>query len=236
MTVSAQIAEHYDVIIMGGGPAGSTLGAQLARTTELSVAIFASVKSPQAHLGGPPARPASATPSQNTTPQRTGALQKVMGAGFPVPRFDKHRFDRHRFDGHRFYGHRLSGIFGGDGRAQDAGFFDHAAWEEDGAYRFGSDGNRDELDELLLRHAQELGVHVFEETAASAFIPVADGCEVTLPDGRKVHGRMFVDASGRRNGIASARRSRRQPARILRYCRQLIVRSTDSASGGLRTG
>ncbi|HEY3871390.1 MAG TPA: hypothetical protein VGM10_23720 [Actinocrinis sp.] len=216
MTVSAQTAGHYDVIIMGGGPAGSTLGAQLARTTDLSVAIFASVTSPRTHPGEPSARPAAAASRLTNTGQRTGTLHKVMGVGFSV--------------------HRFGDILRGGGRAQTAGFFDHAEWEEDGAYRFGSDGNRDELDELLLRHAQELGVHVFEETPEGAFTPVADGCEVMLPDGRKVYGRMFVDASGRRNGIASAQRGRNQATRILRYCRQLIARSADSASGGLRTG
>jgi flavin-dependent dehydrogenase len=177
MAVSGQIAEHYDVIIMGGGPAGSTLGAQLARTSDLSVAIFEKVKFPRAHIGESLAHPAT------TALEEIGALQKVMDAGFSVKKF--------------------GGIFHWDGNAPTAGFFDHASWEEDGAYRFAYHVNREELDETLLRHAEELGVHVFEEAPVSAFKPEGDGCVVTLSDGRKVHGKYFVDASGRRNSITS---------------------------------
>ena len=41
----------YDVAIMGGGPAGSTLAARLARETDLSVAIFEAEFFPRDHIG-----------------------------------------------------------------------------------------------------------------------------------------------------------------------------------------
>jgi flavin-dependent dehydrogenase len=162
---------------MGGGPSGSTLGAQLARTTDLSVAIFEKVKFPRAHIGESLAHPSTVTLAE------IGALQKVKDAEFTVQKF--------------------GGIFHWDGNAPAAGFFDHESVVEDGAHRFAFHVNREEFDELLLRHAEELGVNVFEETSVSAFKPVGKGCEITLSDGRKVHSRFFVDASGRRNSITS---------------------------------
>lgn len=177
MTVSEQIADHYDVIIMGGGPGGSTLGAQLARTTKLSVAIFDKAKFPRQHIGESLAHPTT------TALEEIGALKKVMDADFSVQKF--------------------GGIFHWDGNAPTAGFFDHASYEEDGARRFAYHVDRAEFDELLLRHAEELGVHVFEETSVNAFTALPEGCEVTLSGGRKVHGTYFVDASGRRNSITA---------------------------------
>ena len=42
---------EYDVIIMGGGPAGSTLGAILARRTTLKVGLFEKEFFPREHIG-----------------------------------------------------------------------------------------------------------------------------------------------------------------------------------------
>ncbi len=175
--MSHEIGAHYDVIIMGGGPGGSTLGAQLARTTDLSVAIFDKVKFPREHIGESLAHPTTAALEE------IGALDKMMSSDFSVQKF--------------------GGIFYWDGKEPSAGFFDHAAWKEDGAHRFAGHVNRSELDEMLLRHAEELGVSVFEETSVTAFDSLPEGCEVTLGSGQKVHGRFFVDASGRRNSITS---------------------------------
>ncbi len=176
--MSHEIGDHYDVIIMGGGPGGSTLGSQLARTTDLSVAIFDKAKFPREHIGESLAHPAT------TALEEIGALEKVMNADFTIQKF--------------------GGIFYWDGKEPSAGFFDEPSFKEDGAHRFAYHVNRAELDEMLLRHAEELGVNVFEETSVTAFRRLDDdGCEVTLGDGRKVHGTYFVDASGRRNSITA---------------------------------
>lgn len=176
--MSGEIGSHYDVIIMGGGPAGSSAGTQLARTTDLSVAIFDKVKHPREHIGESLAHPST------SAFQELGVLDKVMNSDFVVKKF--------------------GGIFYWDGKEPSAGFFDHAGWKEDGQYRFAGHVNRSDLDNLLLRHAEEQGVHVFEETSVTAYDRLDDGgCEVTLGDGRKVHGTFFIDASGRRNSITS---------------------------------
>ncbi|MEV0839493.1 NAD(P)/FAD-dependent oxidoreductase [Actinocatenispora sera] len=178
--MSREIGTHYDVVIMGGGPGGSTLATQLARTTDLSVAIFDKVKFPREHIGESLAHPST------SAMQQIGVLDKVMNADFTVKKY--------------------GGIFYWDGTEPTAGFFDHAHWAEDGQSRFAFHVNREDLDNLLLRHAEEQGVHVFEETSVQGYTRLPGGCEVRLAGGRTVHGTFFVDASGRRNSITSPQR------------------------------
>ncbi|MCG5213837.1 NAD(P)/FAD-dependent oxidoreductase [Streptosporangium sp. KLBMP 9127] len=174
-----EIGTYYDVIIMGGGPAGSTLGSQLARTTNLSVAIFDKAKFPREHIGESLAHP--------TTPalEEIGALEKMMSSDWRVQKF--------------------GGVFKWD-KEPSVGFFDHESYQEDGVHRWAAHVNRSEFDHMLLEHSAELGVNVFEETTVSAFDRLEDGCEVTLNDGQKIRCGYFVDASGRRNSIASKKK------------------------------
>ncbi|NUR93085.1 MAG: NAD(P)/FAD-dependent oxidoreductase [Nonomuraea sp.] len=164
---------------MGGGPAGSTLAAKLARTTDLSVAIFDKVKHPREHIGESLAHP--------TTPalEEIGVLDKIMASDFQVQKF--------------------GGIFRWSEKPS-LGFFDHESYVRDGVHRWAAHVNRSEFDELLFKHAGESGAHTFEEMTISAFERLEDGCEVTFNDGLKVRCGYFVDASGRRNSIASKKK------------------------------
>ncbi|MCA1220284.1 NAD(P)/FAD-dependent oxidoreductase [Streptomyces sp. 8L] len=82
-------------------------------------------------------------------------------------------------------------------------YFDHRSVLEDGVYRFAMHVNRAEFDDILLKHAASLDVDVFEETSVQTLDSDAEGATVTLKDGTKVRCRYFVDASGRRNSIAT---------------------------------
>lgn len=171
------VESDYDVIIMGGGPAGSTLGALLARKSDLRVAIFEKEQFPREHIGESMAHP--------VTPvlEESGALAKVMASDCWVKKF--------------------GGVYSWDHRDPKVSLFDHANVLQDGVYRWTVHVDRPRFDHILLDHAAESGVDVFQGASVRAFKPYADHSVVTLKDGRTVRGRYFVDASGRRNSIAA---------------------------------
>ncbi|MCP3804861.1 tryptophan 7-halogenase [Allokutzneria sp. A3M-2-11 16] len=175
--MSEDISSGYDVIIMGGGPAGSTLGALLAKRTGLRIALFDKEVFPREHIGESFAHPLVPVLAE------TGVLPKVLASDCWVKKF--------------------GGVFNWDANDPKVTFFDHANVLEDGVYRWSMHVDRAEFDHILLDHAAELGVEVFQGTSVRELEPRPDGCVVTLKDGRTVRGRYFVDASGRRNSIAA---------------------------------
>ena len=175
--MTVDIRPEYDVVIMGGGPAGSTLGALLARRTDLRVAILDREVFPRDHIGESFAHPLI------PVLEESGALPKVLASDCWV----------------RKYG----GIFNWDDGAPKVTFFDHANWVADGVHRWAMHVNRAEFDHILLDHAASLGVDVVQGVGVGGFASDATGCTVTLRDGRTVAARYFVDASGRRNSIAA---------------------------------
>lgn len=72
--VTQEVGEKYDVVVMGGGPAGSTLGAILARRTNLRIALFDKEIFPREHIGESFAHPV--VPAL----EASGALEKVLAS------------------------------------------------------------------------------------------------------------------------------------------------------------
>ena len=137
---------RYDVIIMGGGPAGSTLGALLARTTDLRIAMFEKEVFPaRAH------RRVLRAPAD---PGPGGERRAAQGA-------------RRATAGCKKFG----GVFNWDDDEPKVAFFDHANWADDGVHRWAMHVNRAEFDHILLDHAAECGVEVFQGTSVRAFDP-----------------------------------------------------------------
>ncbi len=169
----------YDVIIMGGGPGGATLGALLKRKARhLSVAIFEKSTFPRDHIGESFAHPLI------PVLEDAGSLAKILASDCWVKKY--------------------GGIFNWDVSGPSITFFDHINWVRDGVHRWAMHVDRADFDKILLDHARDEGVTVFENTTVAQFESNEEVCTVTLADGERVKGRVFVDASGRQNSILTA--------------------------------
>ena len=179
---SSPVRERYDAVVIGGGPAGSTAGAYLARAG-LSVLIVEKEKFPRFHIGE------SMLPVANAVLREIGVWDKMAHAGF-VPKYgaEFHVGNRSVLPKHvEFAKGMVPGL--------------------DFTYQV----ERSRFDQLLLRHAAELGCVVREETRAVAIQETgprgADGYVVTLQPaaasregqaGANVVGCAYlIDASGR---------------------------------------
>ncbi|MEV8017507.1 tryptophan 7-halogenase [Streptomyces sp. NPDC086554] len=174
--------EYYDVVIMGGGPAGSTLGALLAQRTELRVAIFDKEVFPREHIGESFAHPV--VPAL----QESGALPKVLASACWVKKF--------------------GGIYAWDPERPSVALFDKRPYDSDGVLRWTMHVDRAEFDHILLDHAADVGVDVFQGLAVDAYEPDSRGGVVRLADGSEVRAGYFVDASGRQSSVSAARNKR----------------------------
>jgi 1H-pyrrole-2-carbonyl-[peptidyl-carrier protein] chlorinase len=175
-------AVPVDVLVIGGGPAGSVLGSLLARAGR-SVVIVERDHHPRDHVGE------SLTPSSNFVWKRIGFLDKMEAAGFvhkpgsawTAPRAPVGKFVSIRLNEFPMPGAPLP-------------------------YTFNIE--RDVFDAMLLSHAQEQGASVRQGVRAEQVLMRdgrATGARVRTEDGRveDVGARFVVDASGRRCLLAS---------------------------------
>lgn len=173
----------YDVVIVGGGPSGSTTASLIKKyRPSTSVLVVEACKFPRPHVGE------SLLPPISHVLDELGCYEKIEAAGFPVK-----------------LGARLRWGKGGD--AWDLDFIPIEAWENhtrpapfDGLRRktaFHVD--RAVYDQLLLQHARELGVDVLEGVSVSQLQQSHGRIDnLTLADGTTVQSRYYVDASGTR--------------------------------------
>jgi flavin-dependent dehydrogenase len=162
--------ELYDVVIMGGGPAGATLGARIARETDLRVAIFESEYFPRDHIGE------SFVHTIVPSLQESGALAKVLASECWVKKF--------------------GGYYAWSEQPWST-YFDHALHQQDGYLRWSIHCNRPEFDQILLEHARSSGVEVFEGCEITSVTREDDLTRVRLRDGSQAMTRVFVNCSGR---------------------------------------
>lgn len=182
-----------DVLIAGGGPAGSTLAALLARAG-LKTVLLEAEHFPRHHIGE------SLVPAVMPVLTETGALERVASAGFPVKRGAcwtttspfPHSRDK---QGKRPFRHVTMH------------FNERARPDAEVTYTYHVE--RAKFDLLLLKHAAEQGAIVMQGVRAIAPRFDPDGVTVTAraggPDGVAwpIRARLLADATGRSTLLGS---------------------------------
>ncbi|MFF5218541.1 NAD(P)/FAD-dependent oxidoreductase [Micromonospora sp. NPDC000442] len=183
----------YDVGIIGGGPAGSTMASYLAKAG-LKVAVFEASAFPREHVGE------SLVPATTPVLREIGALEKIDQGGFP-----------------RKYGAAWTSADSRPASPMNFQVSSHGwgvaeiSYEErkqkgvEQPYSYHVDRGRFDL--ILLEHARELGATVHTETRVNR-VDFTDPDRPVLhvtADGekRQVPVRMVVDASGRQTHLGN---------------------------------
>jgi flavin-dependent dehydrogenase len=168
----AQMAALYDAVVIGGGPAGSTVATALARA-QRRVLVLEKERFPRFHVGE------SLLPYSLPILERLGAAEKVRQAGFQK-KFGAFFWNDMKGEGIRPVVFRR-GI--------------------DDRHPMAYQVKRAEFDDLLLRHSAACGAEIREETAAEEVL-FREGRAVAVRARRaggeteEIAARAIVDASG----------------------------------------
>ncbi len=169
-------ADLYDVAIIGGGPAGSTAAALLARANR-RVIVFEREKFPRFHIGE------SLLPFSMKAFTRLGLHEKFRRAGF-LKKFGGEIFGACSEPGTKFY------------------FKDGFRSQTDHAYQV----TRSDFDKLLLDHARESGAEVHEEVAVDRVEFLNEHVDLAIRRNgsvENVRARYLIDASGRNSVLGT---------------------------------
>jgi flavin-dependent dehydrogenase len=165
------MAQSYDAVVIGGGPAGSTVATALARARR-SVAVFEKERFPRFHVGE------SMLPFSLPIFEKLGVAEKIRAAGFQ------------KKYGAFFWNEMTGGT-------RPVAFED--AWDD--RHPMAYQVKRADFDHLLLRHSEESGARVYQETAVREVLFEGGRATGILTRGRdgaeeEVRARVVVDASG----------------------------------------
>lgn len=178
--------ENVDVIIIGGGPAGSAMGSYLAKSG-VSCIIFEKEKFPRPHVGE------SLVPASNRVFNELNFIPKMETEGF----LKKFGAAWTTYNSANIYNHDFSEFKGSD---VDILFNERKQKDIHEPHTYHVDRGR--FDELLLQHANELGAKTFQEADVFHVDFVAkDKVEVNVrfngKEEKKFTCKIVVDASGR---------------------------------------
>ena len=165
--------DMYDVAIIGGGPAGSTAAALLARARR-GVIVFEREKFPRFHIGE------SLLPFSMKAFTRLGLHEKFLRAGF-IKKFGGEFFSACSSEGTKFY------------------FKDAYRSQTDHSYQV----TRADFDKVLLDHAAESGAEVHEGTGIKSVGFANEHVDLAIANGKSVRARYVIDASGRNSVLGT---------------------------------
>jgi len=172
---------NYDVIIIGGGPAGSTAGSLIKKYhPNLSVLILEKARFPREHVGE------SQLPPISNILNEMGCWEKVEAANFPIKIGATYRWgstpdlwDFEFLPVQEFKNEARPAKYQGQ-RLQTAFQVERAIY-----------------DKILLDHADELGCEVRQETKVSTILKNENSVEgLVLQNGETLSASYYVDASG----------------------------------------
>jgi len=162
---------NYDVIVIGGGPAGSTIASILTREGR-SVVLFEKEEFPRHHIGE------SLMTDTYWTFQRMGLLEKLKASPFV---------------------RKYSVQFANSASKESRPFYFFEAMHHESAVTW--QVTRAEFDKMLIEHAAEQGAAVHQGSAVKQVLFEGDravGVEVQMKDGSRqiFNARVVVDATG----------------------------------------
>ncbi|AIE85810.1 NAD(P)/FAD-dependent oxidoreductase [Fimbriimonas ginsengisoli] len=174
--------EAFDVVIVGGGPAGSTVGSMLKKhAPHLSVLILEREVFPRDHIGE------SLLPTTGRILDEIGAWDKIEAANFPIKIGATYRWGSSDdlWDFNLLETAEVNPLEKRPGKYE--GWRMRSTWQVE----------RGPFDKILLDHSAELGCVVREGVAVTR-VEATDGAvkELELSDGSKLTARFYVDASG----------------------------------------
>ncbi|MCB0401862.1 MAG: tryptophan 7-halogenase [Flavobacteriales bacterium] len=177
---------RFDVIIIGGGPAGSILGSYLAREG-IDCAIFEKEQFPRPHVGE------SLVVSSTLIFQELNLIEKMEAMGFPKKYGAVWTTEKNK----KIHAHDWEDV--DDAYHMEIQFKDRVLEGAKQNHTYHVDRGR--FDEMLLQHAQHLGCHTFQGTKVAATTMSENGVQVETknPEGNTAtySAKLLVDASGR---------------------------------------
>src|SRR5215475_1887738 len=164
-------SNNYDVIVIGGGPAGSTVASILSREGR-KVVLFEKEQFPRHHIGE------SLMTDTYWTFQRMGFLEKLKASPFTV---------------------KYSVQFANSAGRESRPFYFFEANHHESAVTW--QVTRSVFDQMLIEHAEEQGAQVHQRTAIKQVLFDGDrayGVEAQMPDGtvQRFNAKVVVDATG----------------------------------------
>ena len=162
---------NYDVIVMGGGPAGSSIASILSREGR-RVVLFEKEQFPRHHIGE------SLMTDTYWTFQRMGFLEKLKASPFVV---------------------KYSVQFANSAGRESRPFYFFEANHHESAVTW--QVTRSVFDQMLIEHAEEQGATVYQQTTIKQVLfegERACGVEAQMPDGslQRFKAKVVVDATG----------------------------------------